>query len=45
MARRPIIGVMGSGRSLSAEQAELAGETGRRIAEQGFVLLTGGGAV
>ncbi len=39
-ARRPIVGVMGSGAS---EYAELAEPLGRWLAERGFHLLTGGG--
>jgi len=39
--RRKIIGVMG-GASASAEVSRMAEDLGRRIAEAGFVLLTGG---
>lgn len=39
--RRPIVGVMGSGREEHAERAEPLGEW---VARQGFHLLTGGGA-
>ena len=41
MPRRKIIGVMGGG-SVSAEVSRMAEELGRRIAEAGLVLLTGG---
>ncbi len=39
--RRRIVGVMG-GASVDGSTAEMAEELGRRIAEAGFVLLTGG---
>jgi uncharacterized protein (TIGR00725 family) len=41
---RTVIGVMGSGRPLDAHAEQMARETGRRIAERGWVLLTGGHA-
>ncbi|GAB4281495.1 MAG: hypothetical protein Kow0067_00940 [Coriobacteriia bacterium] len=41
---RTIIGVMGSGRMLSAEAERTAEDLGRLIAENGWVLLTGGRA-
>lgn len=41
MSRRKIVGVMG-GASASAEVSRMAEDLGRRIAEAGFVLLTGG---
>lgn len=40
--RRAIVGVMGPGESATAKQLEDAYALGQRIAEQGWVLLTGG---
>src|SRR3954464_2324838 len=42
-ARRPVIGVMGAGGGASEGEIRLAEALGRRIAERGWVLLTGGG--
>jgi len=41
-ARRPIVGVMGAGESASKRDCALAERLGERIAEQGWILLTGG---
>jgi uncharacterized protein (TIGR00725 family) len=40
--RRPVIGVMGAGEGASAGDCALAEQLGERIAEQGWILLTGG---
>ena len=42
MAARPVIGVIGSGRALSEEQAKLAYEVGKLIAQRGATLVCGG---
>jgi uncharacterized protein (TIGR00725 family) len=42
MASRPVIGVVGSGRTLSEEQGKLAYEVGKFIAQRGAVLVCGG---
>ena len=40
--RRAVIGVMGQGEGASSEDLRAAEELGRRVAERGWVLLTGG---
>ena len=40
--RRPIIGIMGAGASASAQDLRYAEELGRLVAEQGWIVLTGG---
>jgi uncharacterized protein (TIGR00725 family) len=45
MTRRKIIGVLGRGDGASERDIALAYELGKLIAEQGFVLLSGGRAV
>lgn len=40
--RSPIIGVMGPGAQATSADLEMAYETGKRIAEAGWILLTGG---
>lgn len=42
MAARPVIGVIGSGRTLSEEQYKLAYEVGTLIAQRGAALVCGG---
>lgn len=42
MARRPVVGVMGGGDDVSERHLELAEELGYLIAQEGWVLLTGG---
>ena len=39
---KPIVGIMGPGESARPEENEMAFELGKAIAEQGWVLLTGG---
>jgi uncharacterized protein (TIGR00725 family) len=43
--RRPIVGIMGKGDRASEQDMQQAYELGRQIAEQGWLLLTGGRAV
>ena len=40
--RRPVVGVMGAGEGASERDCALAERLGERIAEQGWILLTGG---
>jgi uncharacterized protein (TIGR00725 family) len=42
MASRPVIGVIGSGRTLSEDQSKLACEVGKLIAQRGAMLVCGG---
>jgi len=44
MARRPVIGLMGGGDDARRSDVRLAEQLGRRVAERGWVLLTGGRA-
>lgn len=41
---KPIVGVMGAGRTLAAAERELALSIGSEIARHGWILLTGGSA-
>ncbi|NJO42930.1 MAG: TIGR00725 family protein [Cyanobacteria bacterium CRU_2_1] len=42
MMRKPIAGVMGPGKTATTSDLELAFELGKQIAEQDWILLTGG---
>jgi uncharacterized protein (TIGR00725 family) len=42
MAMKPIVGVIGSGRAISQEQAQLAYAVGMHIAQRGAMLVCGG---
>ncbi|HEY9700391.1 MAG TPA: cytochrome [Trichocoleus sp.] len=40
--RKPIVGIMGTGNEATAFDCQLAFELGRLVAQQGWILLTGG---
>jgi len=42
MSKRVVVGVMGPGEKASSEEKRIASELGKVIAQQGWVLLTGG---